>query len=73
MIVPAFVEWVFATFEILVRIEAGVYDRNKGSRRVLEKAGFQFEGVRKARYLKNGVLGDEIMLGIVRKGIENKG
>ena len=67
-VVPAFVKWAFDTFEILVRFEADVYDRNVGSRKCLEKAGFEVEGVRRCRYLKNGVVGDEVMLGIVRSG-----
>lgn len=71
-IVPAFVEWVFENFQILVRIEAGVYDRNKGSQRVLQKAGFVVEGVRKCKYIKNGAVGDEVMMGLVRPGFDKE-
>lgn len=71
-VAPAFVEWVFETFEIVVRIEAGVYDRNKGSQRVLQKAGFVVEGWRRCRYVKNGIVGDEMMHGLVRPGFEKE-
>ncbi|MCU0379491.1 MAG: GNAT family N-acetyltransferase, partial [Bacteroidales bacterium] len=43
----------------LVRIYASVYDFNKTSQRVLEKAGYRFEGVAKKAIIKNGVILDD--------------
>jgi len=51
----------------LRRISAGVMDYNKASARVLEKVGFQFEGVSKGAILKNGVVYDELRFGILNK------
>jgi len=46
--VGAFTAWAFARFDLL-RIEAGVFEGNPASARVLEKAGFTFEArLRKA-------------------------
>jgi ribosomal-protein-alanine N-acetyltransferase len=42
MAVKAFVAYAFRTFD-LVRLEAGVFEWNPASARVLEKAGFAFE------------------------------
>lgn len=50
----------------LYRIYAGVFDFNKASQRVLEKAGFQLEAImRKAAY-KNGRFLDEYLYSIIR-------
>jgi RimJ/RimL family protein N-acetyltransferase len=43
----------------LVRIYASVYDFNKASQKVLEKAGYRFEGVAKKAIIKNGVILDD--------------
>lgn len=51
----------------LRRISAGIMDYNKASARVLEKVGFQFEGVSKWAILKNGVVCDEIRFGILNQ------
>ena len=40
----------------LVRIFTGVFDFNKASQRVLEKAGFKLEGIFEKSVLKNGVI-----------------
>ncbi len=52
-------DYVFANFPELIRLWAAVYEHNKPSMRVLEKAGFEFEGIRKKGAIKNGVLIDE--------------
>lgn len=39
----------------LQRLEAYVFEKNEGSMRVLEKAGFEKEGFLKKYYVKNGV------------------
>ena len=71
VVVPAFVEWGWRTFGRLVRINAEVREDNAGSRRCLEKAGFVIEGRKKMAMVKMGVFQDEIMLGMLRPGIEN--
>lgn len=50
----------------LERIDAGVFEHNKASQRVLEKCGFTLEGVFKNAVIKNGQLMDEIRYGIAR-------
>lgn len=49
----------------LHRIEAGVFSYNIASAKVLENAGFQFEGTAKESVFKNGKFGDELKYGIV--------
>ncbi|MBL8885165.1 MAG: GNAT family N-acetyltransferase [Phycisphaerales bacterium] len=43
------------------RLEAGVFDGNEASAKVLRKAGFVEEGVLRARFLKDGKFVDERM------------
>lgn len=52
----------------LVRIFAEPYAFNTASCRVLEKAGFQFEGVLRQNAIKNGQLIDMRLYAIIRKG-----
>jgi ribosomal-protein-alanine N-acetyltransferase len=49
----------------LRRIFASVYDYNTASMRVLEKNGFENEGVAKAAVLKNGKVFDEVKYGLL--------
>jgi RimJ/RimL family protein N-acetyltransferase len=49
----------------LRRIYASVYDYNTASMRVLEKNGFENEGVAKAAVLKNGKVFDEVKYGLL--------
>ena len=42
-----------------VRIYSGVFDYNKASRRVMEKAGFRLEGIFEKNVLKNGKICNE--------------
>ncbi|MBL9115224.1 MAG: GNAT family N-acetyltransferase [Verrucomicrobiaceae bacterium] len=50
----------------LVRVEACVYEPNKASARVLEKAGFMLEGIRRKSVIKNGVILDDLIYSKVR-------
>ena len=52
------VDYAFTNFE-LIRIEAGVYDFNKASMRVLEKNGFYLESIKQKAVFKNGVILDD--------------
>jgi ribosomal-protein-alanine N-acetyltransferase len=64
--VHALTNWGFDNFD-LSRIYAGVLEWNPASMRVLEKAGYQFEGrLRKAVVKQNQVM-DEFIYAIVRK------
>ena len=49
----------------LRRIYASVYDYNTASMRVLEKNGFENEGIAKAAVLKNGKVFDEVKYGLL--------
>ena len=64
--VRAMVEYAFREFDI-VRLEAGVYEGNDASRRVLERAGFTMEGRLRRRVIKNGVFRDQFSYAIVRE------
>ncbi len=59
-------EEAFAHWDI-VRIYAEVFASNTGSRRVLEKAGFQREGVLRQSVYKNGKLLDSHLYALLRE------
>jgi len=63
--VKLMVDYTFANFDV-VRIQAGVLGNNPKSMRVLEKAGFVFEGILKSSIIKNGVILDEHIYGMVK-------
>jgi [ribosomal protein S5]-alanine N-acetyltransferase len=50
----------------LVRIQAGVFEWNPASTRVLSKAGYQFEGRMRSHVLKDGRLGDFLLHAAIR-------
>ena len=50
----------------IVRIYAEPYAQNIGSRRALEKAGFEYEGTMKQGVFKNGKLYDYCMYGFIK-------
>lgn len=56
---------VFATTDI-VRLYAGVFAWNPASARVLEKAGYVFEGRKKSAVFKDGQLIDELLYAKVK-------
>ncbi len=55
----------FAAFDI-VRIYAEPFAHNKGSRRVLEKAGFTLEGIMRQGVYKNGHVADYCMYALLK-------
>ncbi|KAK5112104.1 hypothetical protein LTR62_004446 [Meristemomyces frigidus] len=65
-VVPAFVNWAFKTFRILLRINGATHEKNLASAKLLQKAGFQFEGRRPDFITKNGVTAAELMWGVLR-------
>lgn len=50
----------------LVRIQAGVFEWNQASMRVLSKAGYQFEGTLRSHVVKDGRLGDVRLYAVIR-------
>ncbi|KAK8114659.1 hypothetical protein PG999_006728 [Apiospora kogelbergensis] len=70
MAVRAFAPWAFRTFPELYRIEAEAYDMNFGSMRVLEKAGFTKDGVRRGAACKKGVVMDVHVYGLLRSEMD---
>lgn len=73
IVVPAFVEWTWRTFGVLVRLDAEGNEGNVGSLKVLLKAGFEVEGKKRWAYLKNRSMGHVIVLGAVRPGFNGEG
>lgn len=61
-----FYEKVFAETDIL-RIFAEPFAYNVGSRRALEKAGFQLEGIMKCNAVKNGQVLDMALYSLTRQ------
>ena len=64
-------EYIFANTDIL-RIYAEPFAYNKGSRRVLEKAGFHYEGTLQSNAIKNGTVLDMAMYALVRTNESRK-
>jgi len=61
----AVTEYAFKNFD-LCRLYAHVFEWNPASARVLEKAGYDFEGRLKKSVTKNGQTIDQLMYAIVR-------
>lgn len=60
-------QWAFATFPQLLRLEADVHGGNGASVRVLEKVGFQAEGVRRKAVWKADQSLDLLVFGMLRE------
>lgn len=63
--VHAMTEYAFANFDIC-RIQAGVYEWNPASMRVLEKAGYALEARLRKSIIKDGEMIDELIYAIMR-------
>jgi RimJ/RimL family protein N-acetyltransferase len=61
----AITKYAFQNFD-LVRLYAGVYEWNKTSIRVLEKAGYSFEARLRKAVTKNGVTMDEFLFAKIK-------
>ena len=61
----AMTEYAFAHFDIC-RLEAGVFEWNPASTRVLEKAGYMLEGRARLGVIKDGRTGDRLLYALVR-------
>lgn len=64
--IVTFTKWGFENFDFL-RIFAGVLDTNVASKRVLEKAGFQFEARIRKGAVKNGIVMDDWFYSLIRQ------
>ncbi|KAL4902204.1 hypothetical protein BDW74DRAFT_158797 [Aspergillus multicolor] len=66
-----FVKWVFEQeeFERIVRIDAEVFEGNESSKKVLGKAGFQYEGRRRSAVEKGGKVLDTFVYALLREDI----
>ena len=69
--VRAFTPWAFERFDLL-RVWAGVFETNRASARVLEKAGYVFEGRHRGAVVKDGRVLDELVYARVREPVESK-
>lgn len=61
----AMTEYAFAHFDIC-RLEAGVFDWNPASARVLEKNGYVLEGRARLGVIKDGRMGDRLLYALIR-------
>lgn len=67
-VVRRFTDYVFASLE-LQRIFALVFEWNPGSRRVLEKAGYTFEGRLRHAVVKDGHILDQFVYAAIRADV----
>lgn len=65
-VVRRFTDWAFTSFD-LNRIYANVFAWNESSVRVLEKAGYAFEGRQRSATVKDGQVLDNLMYAVVRR------
>jgi RimJ/RimL family protein N-acetyltransferase len=68
--VQAFSPWIFESFP-LERIESRVFETNSASCRVLEKAGFTYEGRLRHSVLKINMLMDQVVYAILRHEVKS--
>jgi len=59
--VKAMTDYVFKNFPEIIRIWAGIFEYNKASMRVLEKAGYQLESIQTKASIKNGQVIDNYL------------
>lgn len=66
--VRAVTDYAFANFD-LCRVYAGVFEWNRASMRVLEKAGYEFESRMRKSVTKDGETIDELIYAMIRSSI----
>jgi ribosomal-protein-alanine N-acetyltransferase len=64
--IKAAASYAFQNFDI-VRIYAEPFSDNTGSRRALEKAGFNHEATMKRNVIKNGIIKDSCIYSVLRE------
>lgn len=62
----AVTEYAFKNFDI-VRVYAEPFADNIGSRRALEKSGFKLEAILRKNVIKNGIVKDSCIYGVLRE------
>ena len=62
-------EYLFENTD-LIRLYAEPFSHNKGSRRILEKVGFEQEGTLRSNAIKNGKIIDMVMYSLLREIIK---
>jgi [ribosomal protein S5]-alanine N-acetyltransferase len=67
--VEALTDWGFRELGLL-RVYAHVFESNPASLRVLEKAGFSYEGRLRRHVVKEGRVMDMLLYAVVREGVE---
>lgn len=67
----AFADWAFRKFKDLERVHADIFEANKASVRVVEKAGWVFEGRARRAVRKAGVVMDALVYSIIREDWES--
>ena len=67
----AIISYAFSKFD-LIRIYAAPFESNPASSRVLEKAGFQYEGRLRKSVVKNGIVMDQLLYSILKEEWEQK-
>ncbi|KAL1841611.1 hypothetical protein VTJ49DRAFT_6788 [Mycothermus thermophilus] len=65
-----YVRWLFKVYPGVNRLEAGVFSGNDASVKVLERAGFVYEGTRRKAAVKHGEVFDIVMYGLLREECE---
>ena len=71
-VVPAFARWAFARFADLERIYVGVFAENTASVKVVERAGFVFEGRQRKAAFKSGRFMDVLGYSFIRDDLEEE-
>ena len=66
------VDWAFESFD-LNRIWADPFASNPASAKVLERNGFQFEGIKRASVIKGGRVLDQMLYARLRPGLREEG
>ncbi|KAI2465321.1 acyl-CoA N-acyltransferase [Annulohypoxylon bovei var. microspora] len=65
-----FSAWAFKELPDLLRLEAGVFEGNDGSMKVLERAGYTKEGVRRKAICKKDKVMDLTLYSLLREEVE---
>ncbi|KAI0122449.1 acyl-CoA N-acyltransferase [Daldinia grandis] len=65
-----FSAWAFKQFPELIRIEAGVFIGNIASEKVLERAGYTKEGIRRQAICKKGRIIDQATYSLIRDDLK---
>jgi len=71
-VVPAFARWAFAAFADLERIYVGIFAENEPSVKIVERAGFVFEGRQRKAAFKSGRFMDVLGYSLIRDDLEEE-